>query len=222
MDPTILWQSVLASLEQKISKASIATWFSSTTIKKKEEDEIVLAVPNIFVKEWLENKFESELLSTIKEISPDVKKIKYVISNQKPKENLKKQSNPKLPVDFSQPKIDFYQNRISGLNPKYTLKNFVVGSFNQLAAACAVSVIKKWSVSSLLPKEISYNPLFIYSGVGLGKTHLLEAVGNEIINARKKRKVKYIACSNFTSQVIAAIRDQSIERLVKEYQTLTY
>ena len=75
MDPTILWQSVLASLEQKISKASIATWFSSTTIKKKEEDEIVLAVPNIFVKEWLENKFESELLSTIKEISPDVKKI---------------------------------------------------------------------------------------------------------------------------------------------------
>jgi chromosomal replication initiator protein len=220
MDLTSLWQSTLASLEQKISKASFATWFSSTTIKKKEGDKIVLAVPNIFVKEWLENKFEPELLSTIKEISPDVKEIKYIISNQKPKEySSKKQSNQKLPVDFSQPKIDFYQNRISGLNPKYTLKNFVVSSFNQLATACAISIIKKWSASSVSFKELSYNPLFVYSGVGLGKTHLLEAIGNEVINARKKRKVKYIASPNFTSQVITAIRDQSIEKLVKEYQT---
>ena len=108
MDLTSLWQSTLASLEQKISKASFVTWFSSTTIKKKEGNKIVLAVPNIFVKEWLENKFEPELLSTIKEISPDVKEIKYIISNQKPKEySSKKQSNQKLPVDFSQPKIDF-------------------------------------------------------------------------------------------------------------------
>ncbi|HOK35176.1 MAG TPA: chromosomal replication initiator protein DnaA [Candidatus Pacearchaeota archaeon] len=221
MDLSTLWQSTLILLEQKVSKPNFVTWFSNVDIKKKEGDEITLSVPNIFVKEWLKNKFESELLDSLRQFSPEIKKINYIISS-KEKNNSKLFSNSlnnsKLPLDLSQQKIEFSQNRLSGLNPKYTLKNFVVGSFNQLAAACAISVIKTWTSKDNI-KDLSYNPLFIYSSVGLGKTHLLEAIGNEIVNTRKKRKVKYIPCPNFTSQIITAIRSQNIEDFLEKYQS---
>ncbi|MCD6094415.1 chromosomal replication initiator protein DnaA [bacterium] len=207
MDNTTLWQSVLSSLQSKISKPSFVTWFSNTKIQKKNEEEVVLSVPNIFVREWLQNKFESELISSFQQFLPKIKKIKYVI--QKPKSAPQTRALQKATsLDLSQSKMEFTQNRLSGLNPKYTFQNFVVGNFNQLAHACAIAVVKKIG---------SYNPLFIYSGVGLGKTHLLEAIGNEIVNSRKRKKVRYIPCPNFTSQIITAIRNQSIEKIVEEY-----
>lgn len=221
MKPTTLWQSTLILLEKKVSKPNFVTWFSNVNIKKIEGNEVVLTVPNIFVREWLKNKFESDLLSSLKEISPDIQKVKYIISNNSQKNNNKNSvlnnGSKFLLNDVSQPKIEFSQNRLSGLNPKYTFKNFVVGSFNQLATACALSIVKKWNTKDEV-KSLNYNPLFIYSGVGLGKTHLLEAIGNEIVNIKKKRKVKYTPCQNFTSQIITAIRSQTIDDFIKQYQ----
>jgi chromosomal replication initiator protein len=213
MNEITLWQSVLGSLEQKVSRANFVTWFRDVDVKQQKEDQVIVSVPNIFVKEWLHNKFEAELLKAFQRFSPDIKKIKYVISKsitsfESVKSN-KKNTNPPL-LDISQPKIDFYQNRLSGLNPKYSFNNFIVGQFNQLAHACTMSILKKAS---------SINPLFIYSGVGLGKTHLLEAFGNEIVNANKRKKVKYIPCPNFTSQIITAIRNQGIEKVVEMYSS---
>lgn len=211
MNELTLWQSVLNSLEQKISRPNFVTWFQDVNIKKQKETQITISVPNIFVKEWLHNKFEKDLLDAFKKFYPEINSIKYVIS--KPTESLDLKNSQKtkeqsLINDISQPKIDFSQNRLSGLNPKYNFENFVVGNFNQLAHACALSILNK-------PGSI--NPLFVYSGVGLGKTHLLEALGNEIINSRKKKKVKYIPCPNFTSEIISAIRNQGIERVVNNY-----
>ncbi|MFH0987424.1 MAG: chromosomal replication initiator protein DnaA [Patescibacteria group bacterium] len=219
MDNIILWQSVLSRLEEKLSRPTFATWFRDTNIKSLEEDEVIISVPNIFVREWLQNKFEQELLFSFRQLSPKVRRIKYAISGRK--ETTGKSGTNE--IDFAQQKIDFYQNRLSGLNPRYTFSTFVVGNFNQLAHACAVSITKRILDSSFLKgfpfkkSRLEYNPLFIYSKVGLGKTHLLEAIGNEIVNAKKKKKVKYIPCPTFTSEVISTIRDGSIEKLVKSY-----
>lgn len=207
MDNQVLWQSVVNSLEGKFSKTNLITWFKDVNIEKNSKDQIIISVPNIFVKEWLKNKFEKDLINAFKKISPNIQKIKYKISENKIGKKEKKDSLP-LIKDISQPQIEFYQNKISGLNPKYRLDNFVVGSFNQLAHACALSVIKNIG---------SINPFFIYSGVGLGKTHLLEAIGNEIINKRKNKKVKYIPCPNFTSEIISGIRNEGIEKIVENY-----
>jgi len=212
MDKTTLWNSVLSLLESKLSKANFLTWFQGTKIQKKKGEEIYLSVPNIFVKEWLKKKFEKELLASFQKFSPEIKKIRYVIEKKK----TKIQTQPSL--DLSQPQIEFLVHRESGLSPKYTFKNFVIGSFNQLAAACAISIAKRLKLSSSLFSPQSYNPFFVYSDVGLGKTHLLEAIGNEVLKAKRRKKVKYIPCSSFTSQVISAIRDQNIEKVVEEYQ----
>lgn len=205
MDKVSLWQLVLSSLEKKISRANFVTWFRNTKVKAKTKDKVLLSVPNIFVKEWLQNKFQKELLLSFQEFSPEIKKINYIISNQP---QIKDKKKGAANIDISQPEFDFYRSRVSGLNPKYRFSNYVVGSFNQLAHACAISITKKIG---------SYNPLFIYSKVGLGKTHLLGAIGNEILNLSSKKKVKYIPCPNFTSEIISAIRGQNIEKVVKTY-----
>ncbi|MDD5606617.1 MAG: chromosomal replication initiator protein DnaA [Candidatus Pacebacteria bacterium] len=211
MDNQHLWHSVINSLERKFSKTNLITWFQDVDIKQQKDNQVTIAVPNIFVKEWLHNKFEKDLLKTFQNFSPDIQNIKYVISKSSGHLDLRRSKNNKAQTlidDISQPQIEFYQNRISGLNPKYTFQNFIVGQFNQLAHACALSILKKAG---------SINPLFVYSGVGLGKTHILEAIGNETINERKKKKVKYIPCPNFTSQIINAIRNQGIEKVVDVY-----
>lgn len=208
MDNQILWQSVINSLENKFSKTNLITWFQDVSIEKNSEEQIIISVPNIFVKEWLKNKFEKDLIKAFQNFLPNVKIIKYKILNKKQNAINNKRKNNLLINDISQPQIEFYQNRLSGLNPKYKFENFVVGSFNQLAHACGLSVIKNIG---------SINPLFVYSGVGLGKTHLLEAIGNEIINSRKRKKVKYIPCPNFTSEIINAIRNDGIEKIVENY-----
>lgn len=208
MDNQILWQSVINSLENKFSKTNLITWFQDVSIEKNSEEQIIISVPNIFVKEWLKNKFEKDLIKAFQTFLPNVKIIKYKILNKKQNTINNKRKNNLLINDISQPQIEFYQNRLSGLNPKYKFENFVVGSFNQLAHACGLSVIKNIG---------SINPLFVYSGVGLGKTHLLEAIGNEIINSRKRKKVKYIPCPNFTSEIINAIRNDGIEKIVENY-----
>jgi len=218
MDNIVLWQSVLANLGGKLSRPTFATWFRNTTIKEMKDDEIILSVPNIFVREWLQTKFDKDLMSSFQQFSPGVKKIKYIVSKQQATE--KKQRSK---TDFSQPKIEFYQNRLSGLNPRYSISNFVVGNFNQLAHACAISISKRVIDYPLRPSnlerkfKLEYNPFFVYSKVGLGKTHLLEAIGNEIINSQKKRKVKYIPCPDFISDIISGIRGGNIEKIVKNY-----
>jgi len=219
MDNSLLWQSVLANLEGKLSKPTFATWFRNTTIKKIKTSEVILAVPNIFVREWLQNKFNKELLLSLRQFSPKIKKIKYVVLNQEGANSQKVGRKN----DLAQPKIEFYQNRLSGLNPRYKFSNFVVGNFNQLAHACAISISKNLINTTLnlgntkRKLKLEYNPFFIYSKVGLGKTHLLEAIGNEVIDFQKKRRVKYVPCPNFTSEVIANIREGSIEKIVANY-----
>jgi len=201
-----LWQSVLAQIQFNISKANFATWFQNTEIISDKDETIVVSVPNAFSKEWLNNKYNKLILKILRESDNKIKKVTYVIKPHAQKTQETKISsvneNEKLNIEqlnFEELKIDKETN----LNPRYTFDNFVVGSFNELAHAAA------WAVADA--PGLTYNPLFIYGGVGLGKTHLLQAMGNKIIEKYKKKKVKYISSEKFVTGIVNAIRNHNID-----------
>jgi len=197
-----LWQSVLAQVQLGISQANFATWFKNTEIVSQEENRVVVSVPNSFAKEWLENKYGKTILKVLHSLDEEIKEVKYTVGRTELKIS-KKAPVVSLPeagqLEFQEFKVDKETN----LNPRYTFENFVVGPFNELPQAAA------WAVSK--NPGFVYNPLFVYGGVGLGKTHLLEAIGNEVIKNFSQKKVKYIPSEKFTAGVVSSIKNHEIE-----------
>lgn len=209
MEEQKLWQTVLSEIELDISKANFITWFKNTYISDKKDGVVTVAAPNGFSKEWLENKYGKQILKSLRNNANEVKEVKYIIENKKPapKINLKEKEEKDLEdtqLQFEEFKID----KTTNLNPKYTFSSFVVGPSNELAHAAALSVVKK--------PGLTYNPLFIYGGVGLGKTHLLQAVGNEF--SKNNSPVMYLTSERFTSEFISAIKNQDIESFKNKYR----
>ena len=206
MNNNELWQSVLAQMQLSISKANFATWFQNTEISQKENEKVVISVPNAFSKEWLSNKYYKIMLKTMRDIDGGIKELEFVINPQALR-SLPTQSQPQKEIekiDAEQLKFDeFKVNKETNLNPRYTFENFVVGSFNDLAYAAGQAVCEN--------PGYAYNPLFIYGGVGLGKTHLMQAIGNKIAGDPKKKKVKYIPSEKLISNIVAAIRSNTME-----------
>ena len=209
-----IWQAVLAQIQLNISQANFAAWFKNTRIISYKKGKVLVSVPNTFVKEWLENKHNKIIFKILYNIDKKIKEVKYVIGktnlkNQKenpikktPKREIKKENIGQL--EFEELKV----NKKTNLNPRYTFDNFVVGSFNELAHAAASAVSKK--------PGIVYNPLFIYGGVGLGKTHLLQSIGNFINKKTPNKKIKYISSEKFTVDVISSIQNGTIEKFKSE------
>ncbi len=201
-----LWQSVLAQIQFHISKANFATWFQNTEIISKDNETVIISVPNAFSKEWLSNKYNKLILKTLHDIDDSIKDLSFIIKPQTQKSSVAKNAPEKDAAETEQLKFDeFKTNKDTNLNPRYTFDNFVVGSFNELAHAAALAVSDN--------SGFTYNPLFIYGGVGLGKTHLIQAIGNKIADSPKKKKVKYVSSEKFVSGIVSAIRNQSIENL---------
>ena len=199
-----LWQSVLAQMQFHISKANFATWFQNTEIISKENEIVTISVPNAFSKEWLSNKYNKLILKTLHDIDDKIKDLNFVIKPQTQKTSALKALPEKDTIETEQLKFDeFKTNKETNLNPRYTFDNFVVGSFNELAHAAALAVSDN--------SGFTYNPLFIYGGVGLGKTHLIQAIGNKIADGSKKKKVRYISSEKFVSGIVSAIRSNNIE-----------
>jgi len=205
-----LWQTVLAQTQLNISKANFSTWFKDTEIISNKEGEVVVSTPNSFAKEWLENKYGKNILKILHSLDEEVKDIKYVVGKTTVK--MVKKPLAALPKTDQLEMLDLKIDKETNLNSRYTFENFVVGPFNELPHAAACAVAKD-------PGSI-YNPLFIYGGVGLGKTHLLQAVGNEIIKNFSKKKVKYIPSEKFTSGVVASIKNQEMEAFKSKYREI--
>ncbi|TSC95017.1 MAG: chromosomal replication initiator protein [Parcubacteria group bacterium Licking1014_1] len=206
MNNNELWQSVLAQMQFHISKANFATWFQNTEIISKENEKVTISVPNAFSKEWLSNKYNKMLLKTLHELDSTIKDLNFVINPQFLKNNPPKGFSGNEKMETEQLKFDEFRiNKETNLNPRYVFDNFVVGSFNELAHAAALAVSDN--------PGLTYNPLFIYGGVGLGKTHLIQAIGNKINDSAKKKKVKYISSEKFVSDIVSAIRSNTIENL---------
>jgi len=209
MNEEELWQAVLAQIQLNISPANFSTWFKNTSILKINEGEVFISVPNFFAKEWLEKKYNKMIFQIIHTLNEEIKTIKYIVGKQEGKIiNNKEEFFNNNQLEFIEFKID----RETNLNPKYNFNNFIVGPFNELPYAAAQAVVNN-------PGSV-YNPLFIYGGVGLGKTHLLQAIGNTIVKNFNDKKIKYIPAEKFTSNVITAIRNQEMESLKTQYRQI--
>src|SRR3989339_252501 len=200
-----LWQSVLAQMQFHISKANFATWFQNTEIIIKENEKIVISVPNAFSKEWLSNKYNKLILKILHDIDDSIKDLEFIIRPNSAKNSSFKVADEENKVSEEiQLRFDEFKiNKETNLNPRYTFESFVVGSFNELAHAAALAVSEN--------PGLTYNPLFIYGGTGLGKTHLMQAIGNKITENLKKKKVRYISSEKFVSGIVSAIRNNSME-----------
>lgn len=212
-----IWQAVLGNLELTLSKANFTTWFKNTQILDSKEDKIVIGVPNAFTKEWLLNKYHQDILRAVKTVNPGIKQIEYQIAGnysigaQKPAA-----SRAVDPITVTEKHSVNQTNNgslSSGLNQKYTFSTFIVGSNNELAAAASQAVAKS-------PGK-SYNPLFLYGGVGLGKTHLMQAVGNEFLKSGVgPKRVLYVTTEKFTNEFIQAVRDNRGEKFKNTYRNV--
>lgn len=213
-----LWQIALSRIELNVSNASFTTWFRNTSIINRKDSGVVVSVPNGFSREWLENKFYKLILRTLRELCPEIKEVSFIIESKMgaaaPSRN-PQHSNPKLTMEnlIDQLAFDnFSVDKQTNLNPKYTFENFIVGAFNEVAQAASFSVAQN-------PGHV-YNPLYIYGGVGLGKTHLLQAIGNKIKQTLKDKKILYITSEKFTNDFITALRSQTLKEFREEYRKL--
>jgi chromosomal replication initiator protein len=212
-----LWRAALAEIELSISKANFITWFKNTSILSNKDGRVCIGVPNGFAKEWLENKYRSYILRALRNIQGDVKEVLCSISVAEEAPSKEPRFDAVLPPkSISKSALagdkKAFLSQENNLNPKYIFDNFVVGGSNELArAAC-------YSVSQNLGK--TYNPLFIYGGVGLGKTHLLQSIGNEVLRKDPSLKVRYMTSERFTSDLIDSIKNQKINELKEYYRKI--
>jgi len=196
-----LWKAALGEIELQVSRANFKTWLQNTSIADKKGGVVTVAVPNSFTKEWLENKYHKFILRSLRNLESEIKEVNYQIKQSPIKEDFKGKNAFREEDRVVRKQLDFQElnvNTSTNLNPRYTFDNFIVGSSNELAQAAALAVTKN------LGKK--YNPLFIYGGVGLGKTHLIQAIGNQVKKEDQTKKVKYVTSERFTSEIISALR----------------
>jgi len=205
-----IWQSVLAQIKLNVSSANFATWFANTKISELSGGVLTVSVPNSFSKEWLEQKYKTDILRILKSVDSSIKDIEYVISPSKKmfSNNTVKINNNEEQLGFS----EFEKDEETNLNPKYDLNKLIVGPFNEMAYAAGEAVIEN-------PGE-AYNPLFVYGGVGLGKTHLIQGIGNKIKEKHYSKKIRYIPAEKLITDVVNSIRENKVEDLKREFKTI--
>jgi len=209
-----LWQTVLGEIEISVSHANYVTWFKKTYVLKQTDNLVVIGVPNVFIKQQLERKYNQLIVDTVRKNGLPAAAIEYKIKSPdptriqaeppeepvalgvtRPHHYSSPQASPVSPTRKSGSLARSYRQ---GLNEKYTFENFVVGSGNELAyAACQAAAAEPGT---------KYNPLFLYGGVGIGKTHIIQAVGNEIIRRHPGARVVYISSEQFLQEFVDAVR----------------
>ncbi|HBH45872.1 MAG TPA: chromosomal replication initiator protein DnaA, partial [Candidatus Jacksonbacteria bacterium] len=219
LDPQKIWQAVLGQLELVLSKANFTTWFKNTFVFKVDEDrgEITIGVPNAFTKSWMEKKYNEYILDAVNQICQNrikkicyqiqtVRKISFAPSDQGPEPK----ESPTLIVEGEAPRALTPTGEIA-LNPRYVFTTFVVGSGNQLACSASQAVAEE--------PGTRYNPLFLYGDVGLGKTHLLQAIGHVIKEKYKDFRILYLNFERFTNDYVAAARRGSFDEFRRLYRS---
>jgi chromosomal replication initiator protein len=203
-----LWQNVLSEIELSISKANFNMWFKDTFISKQEEGTVFVGVPNVFVKDWLINKYHKNILKSLRGFGEHIHAVEYLVVKPEGRKESKKEDAPsnnhnELPLQ------DFYINKEDNLNSKYTFDTFVVGPFNELAYAATQAILKRTAI---------YNPLFIYGGTGHGKTHLVQAVGNHVKTSNPNKKIYYLTSEKFTLDLMNSISAGTANQFKEKYR----
>lgn len=224
MNTNDLWQSVLGELELQLSKANFTTWFKQTFISEVREQMIIVGVPNMFTKAWLEKKYCKEILRSIQEhTTGSVRQLTFRVEARPQSPQAVPIFEPQQTSTQAQAQPFAYQPRTEhepqeirtgefSLNDKYCFNSFIVGKQNELAHAAAQAVCSQ-------PGGV-YNPLFIYGGVGLGKTHLLQAIGNELVRKNANTRILYVTSERFTNDFITALKSNRMVEFKNRYRTV--
>ena len=222
MDYKNLWLSILRRLEPTIARAKFLTWFQNTAILGLEEETLVIGVPTNFVRDWMLKKYAVKILQAAEEQNPQIKEVDFDVEPA-----LNDGIDPRtidLKAVFAKPgdkKVYKARGReevvltsggvrSASLNPRYTLANFVPGAENRLAHAAALSVSRN--------PGMTYNPLVIYGGVGLGKTHLLSAIGHEVLTNDPNKVVAFTTAELFSREFVAASKKFEADRFKLRYR----
>jgi len=207
-----LWQSVLTELELQISRPNFLTWLKNSRLVKKDDDgRATIGLVNNFAKEWVESKYHKMILEALQSLDETIKRIEYAVLVERQSPEIKPEIKTILDRQASLPEIKVDPE--TNLHPRYTMDSFVVGSSNELACAATSAVVKGVGRK--------YNPLFIYGGTGLGKTHLIQAAGNEITSFYKNKiKVKYVTSEKFVNDVVWAIRNKRMDDIKTKYRNI--
>jgi len=205
-----LWSQCLGEIKKKLSKPSFDTWLKSTKAHSLKGDQLVIIAPNEFARDWLESRYLHLISETIFDLTGSELSIKFIIPHNQ-------QEDLDLELAFQKTKqmeqqSQSEENYPSMLNPKYTFDSFVIGTGNRFAHAASLAVAEA-------PAK-AYNPLFIYGGVGLGKTHLMHAIGHYIMEHNPKAKVVYLSSEKFTNEFINSIRDNKTVEFRNRYRNI--
>ncbi|MEK7471208.1 MAG: chromosomal replication initiator protein DnaA [Patescibacteria group bacterium] len=202
-----LWKNCLLKIESGMSKANFSTWFRNTSIAKEENGVIYIGVPNEFVRDWLINKYHKLITKTIAENYENMRAVEYIIIKI---ENPKQEIIINETIEKELPLRDLYINPENNLNPRYHFNSFIVGTFNELAYAASQAIIES--------PGTKYNPFFIYGGTGLGKTHLIQAVGNSIKDKYPDKKVHYMTLEKFATDFINSLQGNKANSFKEKYR----
>lgn len=203
-----LWEKILAEVRKKVSKPSFETWFKSTSAYSLQEDRLIIQAPNEFTKGWLESRYTVFISQMLEELTGAPLEIKFIAPPGDSEEEFEFEA-PKPKVETE---INNSPDAKTMLNPKYTFETFVIGQGNRFAHAASLAVAEA-------PAK-AYNPLFIYGGVGLGKTHLMHAIGHYVIEHKPNAKVVYLASEKFTNEFINSIRDNKTVEFRNKYRNV--
>ena len=208
MNTKQLWKNCLLEIESGISKANFSTWFKNTSIIKEDMGIVYIGVPNEFVRDWLINKYHKLITRTIADAYENMRAVEYTIA--KMESTRQEVETTSETVEKELPLKDLYINPEDNLNPRYHFNSFIVGTFNELAYAAAQAIIES--------PGTKYNPFFIYGGTGLGKTHLIQAVGNSIKEKYPNKKVHYMTLEKFATDFVNSLQNNKANSFKEKYR----
>lgn len=200
-----IWQGVLGEIELSVPQSSFATWFSKTELAEVKDGQAIVVVPNIFVKAQMDKKFKPQVIEILKRMGVATEGVSFEVKNSGKKKTISREMTNEdegdSPIENSELRSllgTSPKSPITSLNSRYTFDTFIVGSSNDLAYAASRAVAEN-------PGQ-KYNPLFLYGGSGLGKTHLMQAIGNEIVKNQPKARVLYTTTEAFVNEFLQYIR----------------
>jgi chromosomal replication initiator protein len=220
MDAKQVWRAALGELQVSLSPANYETWLRDTALVDVDDHRFRIAVPNGFAKDWLETRYRSLISQTLARIVGYSVQVEFIVNPTTEISSNGTHGAATRPADAPGTPVRLEPTRVGGgteggssnLNPRYTFANFIVGSANRLAHAASLSVAER-------PGH-AYNPLFLYGGVGLGKTHLMHAIGNQVIAKFPRKRVVYATSEKFTNEFITSIQQGKIDEFRARYRRI--
>jgi chromosomal replication initiator protein len=219
MDAKQVWRAALGELQVSLSPANFETWLKETALVAVDDNRFRVAVPNGFAKDWLESRYRSLISQTLARVVGYSVTVDFEVRegieaslDKAADENGEGPGDGRHPVRLESTRVGSTESGTVNLNSRYTFRNFIVGSANRLAHAASLSVAER--------PGPAYNPLFLYGGVGLGKTHLMHAIGNQVIARFPRKKVVYATSEKFTNEFITSIQQGRIDDFRTRYRRI--